>query len=254
MLPRVGTWLWWAALRLHLHGSGVEALKKQWRLQHLCSALQGLTSAGHTAVAACACFSERWCCEEGGGQDATVVLPHHSMLCMTHKPLLPAKRYQSLASWGHHPLVAALAWSHLRKHSSDCRQCKHALHLTFETAIVGAATEFVLVGPAARVLRRRPVLQTAVAAGAAGWTGSLACDKRCGDCHGCCSRHSGGYAGLCLQEEAGGSGAAGDVVPSAGRASLYGCHAGHGKGHWVPIGCCSRHCSGHVGLCLRERR
>ena len=75
---------------------------------------------------------------------------------------------------------------------------KHALHLTFATASVGAAAGSLLVVPAARVLRRRPDMHTAIVAGAAGRTGSLACSRGCGGCHGCCRRHSGGYAGLCL--------------------------------------------------------
>ena len=40
VLPQVGLVLWWSALRHHLHGSSVDALKEQWRLQHFNSALQ----------------------------------------------------------------------------------------------------------------------------------------------------------------------------------------------------------------------
>ena len=57
---------------------------------------------------------------------------------------------------------------------------EHALHVTFTTAIVDAATGLLQVGPAIRVLRRRPALHTAVAAGAVGQAASLACSRGCG--------------------------------------------------------------------------
>ena len=149
-------------------------------LQHLFPALQCQISARHTAKAVCQAALKAGATQKTGGQHATVVLLRHIMLCVTQAfaacravtqlrqlgPSVPGGRSSTEP-----PEEALLRLPAVR------RPRKHALHLTFETAIVGAA---VLVGPAARVLRRRPVLCSATAAGAVGETGSLACNRGAG--------------------------------------------------------------------------
>ena len=123
-------------------------------------------------------------------------------------------------------------WLRQQWQSQRCEACpaRHALPLTAATAIVGAATGSLLVGPAARMLRHGPVLRFAMAAGAAGRTGCLARSRGCGGRHRCCSRHSGGHAAFCVQEGVAGSAAGGGGVPGVGRASLHGCQAGTWQG------------------------
>ena len=143
-----------------------------------------VTSAGHTQPLLCLRVALNADAKQSvGGQDATVVLLQHTMLCV-RLAFAGCKAITQLRQLG--PSAPGGMLSMEPPEETQCRlpaaqsPHKHALHLTFTTAIVDAASGLLQVGPAIRVLRRRPVLHIAVAAGAVGQAASLACSRGCG--------------------------------------------------------------------------
>ena len=100
-----------------------------------------------------------------------------------------------------------------------------------------------MVGLAARVLRRTPLLHTAMAAGAAGRRGSLACSRGWGGLTQVLQQAQCWLCWLvpaaCVGGRGGGGGGVGGQLlmevwwSSTSRASLHGCQTGHGRGDEV---------------------